>query len=107
MTLKNAKHHDGFRFQIYVLSWVLQLFCCFQLHGTTKCVVVVDAGEKRSKRVFFKDWVLLLFLCLGFFNEGSYIFNWLNYVHNPKITSNAKLQIQLCAFAIAVDFIKR
>lgn len=96
---------SDFRYMFFLGYY--SFFCWFQLHGTTKCgVVVVDAGEKRSKRVFFKVWVLLLFLCLGFFNEGSYIFNWLNYVHNPKITSNTKFQIQLCAFAIAVDFIK-
>lgn len=61
-------------------------------------------GKKKIKESFSR-----ISFCYGFclFNEGSSILNSLSSVHNPKITLNVKMQIQVCAFAIAVDFIKR
>lgn len=92
---------------MYVLSWVLRLFCCLQLLSATKyVVVVVDVVKKKIKKGLIQGLVFVM-VFMAFLMRGSYILNRLNFVHNPKITLNIKMQIQVCAFAIAVDFIKR
>lgn len=97
------------------LWWVWMCAVFTYMLSPSIVVVKVDVGKKDQKIVFLKDQFLLRFLCfvlgcfivLAFFNEESCIFKWLKFFHNPKITLNIKLQIQLCAFAIAVGFIKR
>lgn len=91
---------------MYVRSWVLRLFCCLQLHGTTKYVIEKDIEKKKNKKGVFQGLGFFM-VFMFFFYEGSYILNRSNFVHNPKITLNIKMQIQVCPFVIAVDFIKR
>lgn len=64
-------------------------------------------GKKKIKRGLIQGLVFVTVFMAFFFYEGSYILNRLNFVHNPKVTLNIKMQIHVCAFAVAVDFIKR
>jgi len=105
MTLEDAKHCDGSA----VCSFLgIRLFCCLQLRSTTKYVVVVaDVEKKKAKKGLFQGLGFVMVFMGFFFSKGSYILNRLHFVHNPKITLNIKIQIQVCAFVIAVDFIER
>lgn len=64
MRPKKAEHCGGL--DMCCLGWY-GFFSCLHLHSITKYVVVKDdVGKKDQKRVFFKNWFLLWFLCFVF-----------------------------------------
>lgn len=82
-------------------------FNCLQSHGThwpdTAVVVFRKSSERICLKVCFFCRVFSFFL---YFYEGGCIPNILNVVHNPKITLDVKMKVQVCISAIAVSFIK-
>lgn len=104
MTLKNAKHCDGFGC-MFVLGYY-GFFAVFNYMVPLSMLLKKIQEKKKNKKGLFQGLGFFT-VFMGFFYEGSYILNRLNFVHNPEITLNIKMQIQVCAFVIAVDFIKR
>lgn len=102
MTLKNEK--SGFRCMFFFgycgLSTVFNPTVLIDLILQWLCS---ESSERVCLKVCFFCRVFSFFL---YFYEGGCIPNILNVVHNPKITLDVKMKVQVCISAIAVSFIK-